>query len=274
MVECLIDRLGQYSFLEDSSKTLKADGKHIWADIQKASTLLKIQNDEIAALKSELEQTKYQSAIYRDEHQRMEEVAISNVDTAEEIYYAREKLRAAHEELELQKEYLHLLSITDPLTGTFNRRYINEELNKEISRETGSLSFLMMDIDHFKTVNDSYGHDAGDLALKSFTKLCEDTVTVEHSLGRLGGEEFAILLPGCGVIEAAVIGENIRKKTQDLVVDDGKNHFSFTISIGVSELLEGDISGSSVSIRADKALYRAKNTGRNQVIICDEIATR
>ena len=128
---------------------------------------------------------------------------------------------------------------------------------------------LFCDIDHFKKINDTFGHDAGDIALRRFTETVAEALGEHGQLGRLGGEEFAALLPGADRTGAEALAEQVRQRVEKMVVNaDDTTQFSFTISIGASCLRSGD-GEASMMARADEALYRAKNSGRNRVIFDD-----
>ena len=172
------------------------------------------------------------------------------------------KLRAATRELER-------LAGTDPLTGAFNRRRFLEVGNAELRRTKRyqhTFSVLMLDIDRFKAVNDTYGHSIGDLALKETVTVIQDAMRGQDTLGRLGGEEFAVIVPESGVEDAAAVAERIRASIAQIVIDTPDEPLSFTMSIGVSESDNDDDSVEDALKRADKALYAAKEQGRNQVV--------
>jgi len=172
------------------------------------------------------------------------------------------KLRAATRELER-------LAGTDPLTGAFNRRRFLEVGNAEMRRSKRykhNFSVLMLDIDRFKAVNDTYGHSIGDLALKETVTVIQDAMRGQDTLGRLGGEEFAVIVPESGVEDAAAVAERIRASIAQIVIDTPDEPLSFTMSIGVSESDNDDDSVEDALKRADKALYAAKEQGRNQVV--------
>ncbi len=170
--------------------------------------------------------------------------------------------RYAHEELERR-------AYSDYLTGLANRRYFLEQSEKELKRvlrHGGKLSILMLDIDHFKQINDSYGHEVGDTVLKILAEVCLSAIRDLDIMGRIGGEEFAILMPDTGIDHAMQVAERIRisiASTQ--VVTDGVEPFHFTASFGVAMLNEKLNHIDALLKKVDQALYQAKNEGRNRV---------
>ncbi|MCC8943533.1 diguanylate cyclase [Bradyrhizobium sp. Arg62] len=164
---------------------------------------------------------------------------------------------------------LEVLATTDPLTSLFNRRHFLTVLDAEWSRfqrYNRSLSVLMLDVDHFKAVNDRFGHSAGDEALKAVARVCMAGKRKSDIVGRIGGEEFAVLLPETSLSRARMVAERIRKRVESLsLVEDGRL-IPLTISIGVAEAITA-MSGADALVRgADAALYRAKSDGRNRVV--------
>ncbi len=163
---------------------------------------------------------------------------------------------------------LELLATTDPLTGLCNRRAFIERLHKEqrLSLRLGHESALMMiDFDHFKLINDRYGHQAGDEVLQHFARLASDCLRETDLLGRLGGEEFALLLPGTDLQGAHHLAERIRQCLEQHPTQTEDRLIPMTLSIGLT-LLQGDDPDTSAALRrADKALYQAKSRGRNRV---------
>jgi diguanylate cyclase (GGDEF)-like protein len=156
------------------------------------------------------------------------------------------------------------LSVTDPLTGLSNRRYLETRLTEEIlrsSRHGFSMSFMMLDVDEFKSYNDRFGHPAGDDALKLVGVILKDMVRGEDVPARYGGEEFAVLFPQTSVKEAEVIAERIRERIQDTVFP----YRRITVSIGLSTYSHDLGSMHDIISAADQALYDAKRLGRNKV---------
>jgi len=162
------------------------------------------------------------------------------------------------------------LSSEDPLTGLYNRRTILDSLEEEIKRGQRykhPLSFLMMDIDHFKMINDQWGHPAGDEVLKTFAAECQSVMRENDKMGRFGGEEFVMVLPETGKPDATFAAERVRKITSEMNIKAkrGSAAIPVTVSIGVTTLTDGD-DVEAVIARADEAMYEAKNKGRNCVV--------
>jgi diguanylate cyclase (GGDEF)-like protein len=165
---------------------------------------------------------------------------------------------------------LEHLAATDELTGIGNRRQFIERIGTEIARAKRSghpLSLLSLDLDHFKTINDKYGHPAGDSVLCAFVQKCLEAIRPYDVVARLGGEEFMVLLPGATLEAACVVGERLRSAIEGDAFEVGiPPPIKITISIGVSEFgHDGDTLDSFLGV-ADQRLYRAKHEGRNCVI--------
>ncbi|MDT7806295.1 MAG: hypothetical protein QOJ70_108 [Acidobacteriota bacterium] len=161
-----------------------------------------------------------------------------------------------------------LLSITDPLTGLVNRRYLEERLQEELERSKRhrfAMSFMMVDIDDFKAYNDAHGHQAGDLALEMTAQCLKTALRSADVAARYGGEEFSILLPQTGAAEALVIGERIRRRIERTQFPHGKSQplGAVTVSIGVSTFGPGLDAPVEIIYAADQALYSAKARGKN-----------
>lgn len=167
-------------------------------------------------------------------------------------------------EMKLMEEKLHQLSITDALTGLFNRNHFQNLSEAEMSRSSRygiPLSFIMFDIDHFKRINDTFGHDNGDMVLKSISALVKRKVRDTDSLFRWGGEEFILMLPHTTSNEAVVLAERIRLDIENL---DHERIGRVTCSFGVTAY-RGREPGQALFNRLDDLLYESKNSGRNRV---------
>ena len=163
-----------------------------------------------------------------------------------------------------------LMSITDPLTGLLNRRYLEERLSDELNRSERynySMSCLMIDIDDFKTYNDRNGHQAGDVALKITAHALKAALRSADVACRYGGEEFCILLPQTSITEAGVIAERMRQRVAEREYPFGKSQplGNVTVSIGISTLGKHIDTGEKVIAAADRALYNAKSQGKNRI---------
>jgi diguanylate cyclase (GGDEF)-like protein len=160
------------------------------------------------------------------------------------------------------------LTLTDSLTGIYNRRYLDLFMEKSIpiSKKTNSPSvFMMLDIDHFKKVNDNFGHQCGDEALKHTSSIIRNFVRKSDVFVRFGGEEFAVILPNTNVAEGLIIAESIREAVEKSEFIYKNERIHLTISIGVS-LYNGDTAEEFIG-KSDNALYKAKENGRNQIAI-------
>ena len=164
---------------------------------------------------------------------------------------------------------LERLATTDPLTGLYNRRHFLGSLDAEWSRFQRyyrSVSVLMLDIDYFKSVNDRYGHAVGDAAIKAVAGACLDGKRKSDIVGRLGGEEFAVLLPETSLSRARMVAERIRKRVMSTQVFADKIQFGLTVSIGIAEATVSMSGIDALMGAADHALYQAKAEGRNRCI--------
>ena len=165
---------------------------------------------------------------------------------------------------EAQIIYQRKLAVTDSLTGCYNRRFLEEFSNeylKTVKRENYSLSLMMIDIDDFKKINDSCGHDIGDKVLVDFSKMVRDCIRANDMFVRLGGDEFLILLLHTNIENSSVVAQKILDKVKDY---DEK--CKFTVSIGISQIQETDNNINEMMKRADISLYKAKNEGKNKFV--------
>jgi len=179
------------------------------------------------------------------------------------------KIKSLQDELKLSNELLKQLSNTDPLTHLYNRRYMMEMLEKELQRAERKgtpLSLIMMDIDHFKKVNDQYGHQSGDKVLQAIAKLATMGMRSYDFAARYGGEEFVLVMPETAHDDAMTIAERLRFRIQAHSFTGPIRSLKTTISMGVATYPTPFIASIDDLIReADEALYRAKANGRNRV---------
>jgi len=175
------------------------------------------------------------------------------------------RIKRLQDELRLRNEELDQLSRIDGLTGLFNRRHIDEHLRKEAAgarRHKQPLAVLMIDIDHFKHVNDTEGHPGGDHVLAEFADRLRSVVRVCDTVGRWGGEEFIIVAPQTDLDGAVALGERVRSAIAERGVDFGDHVVAVTVSVGCAS---GSDTAEALVAIADRALYRSKSNGRNQV---------
>jgi diguanylate cyclase (GGDEF)-like protein len=182
--------------------------------------------------------------------------------------YANAQLELAQTNLKLRQRDAQIvaLSLTDPLTGVGNRRQLEQGLEIEIGRAArtgGKLCVWMADFDHFKRVNDTYGHEAGDKVLKAFGDLLHRQTRSTDIVTRFGGEEFVVLMPNTNLEQALATGERIRKAFAAFLVEPLLE--PVTVSAGVAELAAGE-QGDALIRRVDEALFEAKRSGRNCVV--------
>ncbi len=173
-----------------------------------------------------------------------------------------------HVELKKTKEKLIQMAATDELTGLANRRYFIERLTNEFDRDRryeSKYSLLIIDIDHFKNINDTYGHKTGDLVLQEAASVMKKSLRSSDIIGRIGGEEFAVLLPETEIKAALLISERVRKNVEEVKVLSNSHEIKITISLGVSQSAVEDQNVDEIFIRADTAMYNAKKEGRNRI---------
>ncbi len=176
-------------------------------------------------------------------------------------------MRHARTEAELSR-----LAMTDPLTGIANRRAFTGAADREVRRARrfrDSLSAMIVDIDHFKQINDRAGHAVGDQVLHRFAEGMTRTLRSIDVLGRIGGEEFALLLPGTPLPGAVQTADRIRAMARTIPLPPATGLDALTISVGVAELHPADASAEAMLGRADAAMYRAKRNGRDRTVVAD-----
>lgn len=175
---------------------------------------------------------------------------------------------ASQTALTIQKADLYQLAVTDELTGLYVRRYFQRRLDEEYARfvRYGTpFSMLMIDVDHFKQVNDTHGHDAGDAVLREVSALLAHEARETDVVARYGGEEFVLLMPETRCDGAEVAAERIRQRVEALVVQTRCTELNVTISVGLAEVHGDDHDAETLAKRADEALYAAKRNGRNRI---------
>jgi len=178
------------------------------------------------------------------------------------------RLRDSQLALAAANSALSLLASQDPLTDTYNHRHFFNLAGGEFAksrRYKRPLCAIMIDADHFKAINDNYGHAVGDQALIALAGTCQKLIRASDFVGRLGGEEFAICCPDTDLDGAHLLAERVRQAIADLTVENEGVQLNFTVSLGVTEARDEDKAFSSLLDRADKLLYHAKQSGRNRV---------
>jgi diguanylate cyclase (GGDEF)-like protein len=185
------------------------------------------------------------------------------------------RLRSGARVVELQdgllraQEALRVQATRDHLTGLWNRGAILELLDKELNRaqrQRTPLAVALVDVDRFKEINDAYGHALGDLVLRSVSTRMEETLRTYDLVGRYGGDEFLMILPGCDASIAADVAERVRARVSSEIVRSPQCELSPSLSIGVASTSTfGDVDRATLIQAADEALYRAKARGRNRV---------
>jgi len=191
-----------------------------------------------------------------------------------ELKESRAALQARLQEVERLQEQLREQALQDPLTGMFNRRYLDAFLERELARarrDGNPLTVMILDIDHFKQINDHYGHLFGDRVIRAIGAALKAGIKGRDFVSRYGGEEFAILLPDTPVSGALVVAENIRRTVAGSRIrrlNSEEVVGNITLSAGIAAFSSVE-AGEGLFERADAALYRAKNLGRNRIVVAD-----
>lgn len=190
-----------------------------------------------------------------------------------ELKQANMEVKKKNKQLQQAISNVEKLATTDYLTGVYNRRYVIDRIKQEIIRSKRTkriFSFVICDIDNFKTINDTYGHAYGDLLLIEIAKYLNDSCREIDVLARWGGDEFLFILPETEIVGATVFSERLRKSITDRVFEYGHNEINISLTFGVAEYDEKD--GPNESIKnADNALLSGKGSGRNKVVTFNEI---
>lgn len=187
--------------------------------------------------------------------------------------YLRDELKEKNRQLEEVLSKVEILAITDPLTEIYNRRHISIIIQKEFARTlryNSPLSCLMVDVDHFKDINDQYGHNSGDIVLKEIAQNIKNCLRKIDTIARWGGEEFLVILPGTKKEDAFTVASRILRTVSEFNYTGIKNQI--TVSIGIATVPELKVNSSEKLIDAsDIALYKAKNKGRNRIEIAEQL---
>jgi len=206
-----------------------------------------------------------------DEESIEEAYSLGGSDYIKKPFIPKELSARVKRELELVQlqNQLKLLASTDSMTGLYNRREfmkISSDIFNIVQREKENLSLVVIDIDKFKNINDTYGHNIGDKVIVQFASLLKKIQRESDIVCRFGGEEFVVLLPKTGIEEAQVVAEKIREETQNIeIIIDNNKTFYFTVSLGITSINNKvDLNIEMLINRADVALYEAKNSGRNK----------
>jgi two-component system cell cycle response regulator len=201
---------------------------------------------------------------------------VTPIDGNEVIARVKTQLRRKKYQDALKNNYQQSINmaLTDGLTGIYNRRYFDvhfKTLIDEANTTSKPLSIILLDIDHFKKINDTYGHVAGDEALKQLAEIVTQNIRLTDLFARYGGEEFVIVLPDSDVESSKNIGERLRSAVEkyEFKISTGEGKLKYTISAGIAKLLPGDTTESLLK-RADKGLYMCKEGGRNKVIYVEQ----
>jgi diguanylate cyclase (GGDEF)-like protein len=205
--------------------------------------------------------------------------ALHRIDESEARFAELEQrmlgLQRENLDLVVRNRMLSEVSSRDTLTGLYNRWFVLEKIDSELNRALrhGSpMSLLMLDLDHFKLVNDTWGHAAGDQVLQEIGKLLKESCRVYDVPGRYGGEEFCVVLPETKMNNTTTVAERIRQRLETSTITCGDVSIAVTASIGIAGMESGDsvvLSPADLIERADRALYAAKNRGRNRVELWD-----
>jgi len=255
---------------------------------EEAKKLLVLSNEDIDAILSDLHVQVEQAGEYFDlkikNPKSVQEIlqeanirlSLMNLDYAQmnkQLILAKVALEKLTKELEEKNKVLDNLVNIDGLTEVYNHRFFQHTLAQEISRairRDSSLSLILVDIDNFKTFNDTYGHQAGDFVLKDFAKTIRANLRNYDTLARYGGEEFAVILPEATADEATVVAEKLRQAVEGHIFTDSRVEYRVTASFGIASCQPALVDNFTKSLfitYADKALYDAKDKGRNRVAI-------
>ncbi len=216
--------------------------------------------------------TKSVQEILQEANIRLSLINLDYDQMNKELILAKIHLEELTKELEKKNKILDNLANIDGLTGVYNHRYFQNALDQEISRavrHNTSISILLIDIDHFKKINDSYGHQVGDFILAEFAKLIQANIRQYDILARYGGEEFVVILPETGIEDALIVAEKLRTIIEQTGFQDSREIYHLTASFGQTSGIpatDDNFSKNAFINQADQALYEAKEKGRNRVV--------
>jgi len=212
------------------------------------------------------------SQILQEANEELGKLNLTYEQLTVELKQAKEKAEKFAHELKTANEQLREMAFRDGLTGLYNHRYFQDLMDNELSRSRRykkDFALIMLDLDHFKKINDQYGHPVGDIVLKEASKAIEDTIRDSDFAARYGGEEFAIVLPETELKGAAILAERLRKAIEQLEIDTDGCRIDVTVSVGVTcyHPSTDKKEKSEILAEADNALYNSKNKGRNMISI-------
>jgi diguanylate cyclase (GGDEF)-like protein len=192
--------------------------------------------------------------------------------TQKTLRQAKEKTEKLAQELTDANKQLKEMAFRDGLTGLYNHRYFKDLMVHELNRSERyqkAISFIMLDLDHFKKINDTFGHPVGDIVLKTVSKAIQSSIRACDIAARYGGEEFIVVLPETQLEEAEVVAERLRKTVEGLPITANDRSINVTISVGLTSYIasQGKKEKSDIISEADNALYHAKKNGRNRVSV-------
>ncbi len=229
-------------------------------------------DEVLARVKTHLSLRRMQQQL-QEQNSQLQQQIIERTRAEATLRDVNQQLITLVEKLEYMRDQLREQSIRDPLTNLFNRRYLEEILEREISRSlrhNQEIGFIMLDIDHFKQYNDTYGHDGGDTLLRHMSAFLQHHIRTEDIACRYGGEEFLLVLPGACLDHSRRRAEDLCASVRRITVEhQGQVLGTITASFGVAGFPYHGTSATDVINAADQALYRAKHGGRNRVVMAE-----